>query len=80
MSQQKIFDEITAERANQDAEWGGPRHDDQHSLDDWCRYIDKQTTEAENAGETDLAGARERFVKVAALAVAAIESIDRQLA
>lgn len=63
---------IRAERERQDEQWGGPEHDDEHDPWDWARLIEHQT-----------AWDREqdpwcRFVKIAALAVAAIESIERK--
>lgn len=80
---EKIFDEIKAERKAQDEQWGGPEHDDGHSWFDFLRFIRKQNCLAENEHEKTfnteklIGMARARFVKIAALAVAAIESIDR---
>lgn len=67
--------DIAAERRAQDAQWGGPEHDDQHAGADWLRYIRKQVDRAESA--RTLSEGRSRFVKIAALAVAAIEHHDR---
>lgn len=36
-----IYELIAAERLAQDAEWGGPEHDDQHSDADWTLFIGK---------------------------------------
>jgi hypothetical protein len=74
-----IFTELANERNSQDAQWGGPEHDDQHDLFTWIACIDKQLNRADDCGDTDLEGARERLVKAGALVVAAIESIDRRL-
>jgi hypothetical protein len=79
MPREQIFSEIEAERIRQDSQWGGAQHDDTHSVENWSEYIDKQTYYANECGDSDLADARQRFVKAAALAVAAIESIDRRL-
>ena len=67
-----MLSEVAAERVRQDAKWGGPAHDDQHSMKDFCRFI-----------EDRLYGgcpSREALIEVAALAVASIESIDRRTA
>lgn len=69
----RIFRDVKAERARQDAQWGGPAHDDEHELADWLSYIEQQ---AGAAYRND--APRERLVKIAALAVAAIESLDRR--
>jgi len=76
-----VFNEIKVERVRQDAQWGGPDHDDKHDGYDWVRYINRQTSRALDAllhprtAEAD--EYRQRLVKIAALAVAAIESHDR---
>lgn len=62
--------------AREHAQWGGPAHDDEHSAADWLLYIDKQVNKALGTPDND-PGDRARFVKIAALAVAAIESGDR---
>jgi hypothetical protein len=70
-----VFGEITAERTYQDSKWGGKPHDDTQLPEDWQKYI------IEYAGGTGRASTyefRKRMVKVAALAVAAIESLDRK--
>ena len=60
------------ERRRQDAQWGGPEHDDTHSSDDWFKYISYQIDRARY--DTDK---RSRLIKIAALATAAVESFDR---
>lgn len=73
---QKLYAAIELERQRQDAEWGGPAHDDEHSIQEWVGFIDRQSDaiyRTRDAGE-----ARSRLVKVAALAVAAIESSERK--
>jgi hypothetical protein len=78
---EKAYLDIKAERERQDALWGGPSHDDNHDALDWLEFIDYQVTRTHDAVnfpyEVDWT-ARERLVKIAALAVAAIESIDRR--
>ena len=69
-----IYDEIADERAAQDKQWGGPDHDDQHIGADWREYREKFEDRAFfGYGATR----REALIKIAALAVAQIESIDR---
>jgi hypothetical protein len=69
--------EVLHKREEQDSEWGGPAHDDEHSLSDWLTYIDKQLGRAGEAVVTDTAEYRRRLVDIAALALAAMESFDR---
>ena len=71
--------EIGLERARQDKQWGGPEHDDSHDALDWSRYIKKFLGKAENCifGASDWNGYERNMVKVAALAVAAIQSKRR---
>lgn len=81
-----IFEEIKAERARQDKQWGGPEHDDQHMPYRWFEFIRKQirryTPDAKKYSgfsSDDLVKViRARLVRIAALAVAGIESIDRK--
>ncbi len=72
----EVFDLIRDERARQDAQWGGPEHDDTHTAFDWMTYIQKQLDKYGRAQAFELE--RDAFVKIAALAVAAIESLDRK--
>ncbi len=74
-----IFAEVAIERAFQDAKSGGPEHDDRHTVSDWAAIIDARVALVERASNFDKsAGARRRLLQVAALAVAAIQSIDRE--
>lgn len=73
---EKIIEEIKAERAAQDAQWGGPEHDDEHDMNDFSKYILRQLNLCYWGRGP---GVRERFLKIAALAVAAVESHDRTL-
>jgi len=73
----KVLREVRAERAVQDAQWGGPSHDDAHPTSDFLDYIAAKTDLAR--GETNRPDkTRTRLIQVAALAVAAIESLDRK--
>jgi hypothetical protein len=88
-----IIGQVITERKRQDMQWGGPEHDDTHSLFDWDDYIEHQLnkilfiehnqTEDVNLPEYEKRRntiARDALIKVAALAVAAVESIDRKAA
>ncbi len=78
--QQRIFDLILQERKVQDLKYGGAAHDDQKDPDDWvalaCRHLGMA------ASDTDMPFDRYRFerqmVRVAALAMAALESLYRR--
>ena len=72
MDREKLFKLINAEREKQDAQWGGPTHDDQHQASDWARFIYQQL---EHLAASD--DVQERLVKIAALAIAALESGGR---
>lgn len=83
-----IIQDIFLERARQDAQWGGPEHDDTHKPADWLTYIDQQISKAHqllrDAPDATLdtdqhdAALRERLVKVAALALAGLASFERK--
>lgn len=75
-----VYDEIKAERDRQDTLWGHD-FDNKNTINDWVAYI---AAYASRAAFTDsevlnekTAQQRELLVKTAALAVAAIETIDR---
>jgi hypothetical protein len=78
-----VLDEVCDERIRQDKQWGGDKHDDEHGPIEWLGFIDYQADKAisETAGlQTDRSIApyvRARLVKIAALAVAGMASIDR---
>jgi hypothetical protein len=85
--QYKAIEDVVGERLNQDAQWGGYTHDDTHEPMDWHRYIEyqlnrwritQQSSEEFALPQQLVDVARERLVKIAALALAAIESIDRK--
>ncbi len=76
--------EVAAERDRQDAKWGGPEHDDGHTNGNWTIWIDLIDEHAGKAYSPDNSpeayrNARRRFIEVAALAVAAVESLDREV-
>jgi hypothetical protein len=70
---QSLLEEVCIERKAQDEKWGGPEHDDEHIQMDWQSYIREHTSKA-----SDLGKFRKQMVRVAALALAAIESHDRK--
>jgi hypothetical protein len=72
---QDILDDIAAERAEQDAKYGGPTHDDGHDPIDWCLYIIEHATKP---FKPEAKGYRKQLVRVAALAIAAIQAHDRK--
>jgi hypothetical protein len=85
-----ILEEIKAERRIEDKEWGGSDHDDTHEPEKWCGLLRHQIRLADRAacslaadeitgGEERslITGYRERLVKIAAVALAAAESLDR---
>ena len=73
----KVIAAVITERKRQDMQWGGPDHDDTHSAGDWLRYMGQQATKI-TCGRTQGHNVRECFIKIAALAVAAVESLDRK--
>ncbi|HUY77057.1 MAG TPA: hypothetical protein VMV29_09825 [Ktedonobacterales bacterium] len=90
MTRQAIYQAIDDERTHQDAQWGGPAHDDEHDPTDWLDYIEHQGEfladswellgngdfpDEEPQAETNITA---RFIKIAALAVAGLESWQRK--
>lgn len=74
-----VLGEILCERIRQDRKWGGPSHDDLHSPEDWVRWIKNYASWADQmacAGSHDKY--RRRMINIAALASAAVQSLDRQ--
>lgn len=72
--QEEILGGIVTERARQDKKWGGPDHDDLHDSNQWDELIwDRLYTICDRDQR------RTQLVQIAALAVAALESLDRQV-
>lgn len=71
----RVLEDIMNERARQDAKWGGPEHDDEHTMAEWFSFI-----LARAACPTGYVPKHDRkiAVEMAALAIAAIESFDRK--
>ena len=74
----KALADVETERARQDAYWGGPVHDDNHSATEWCLILNARLGKASEAAiDRDFPEARRRLIQIAAVAVAAVESLDR---
>lgn len=75
-----VLAEVAAERDRQDAKWGGPQHDDTHSPGDFCGFVLEHASRAGSAAmgvpEREFDDYRRQMLRVAALAVAAIEHYD----
>ena len=75
----RILEEIRRERDRQDEKYGGPDHDDSHYPGDWClilsKYLGRAAAETIDA-EPD-AAFRDNMIKIAAVAIAATQSLDR---
>ncbi len=69
-----VLNEIVDERARQDVKWGGPERDDEHDRVAWLDFINGQRLAAADKSAAEF---RQRMIKIAALAVAAVESTDR---
>jgi len=79
MSEMNVLAEVAAERTRQDAQWGGAEHDDAVPLDTFVQLImDYAGWARAKAREGSPVEARQRLVQVAALAVAATESLSRR--
>ena len=76
-----VIDEIKAERERQDAKWGGPEHDDTHTIREFISLIRDYAGRAHSRDKMfDVEKVRHRLIQVGALVVAAIESLDRKSA
>lgn len=77
-----VFAAVVAERARQDSKWGGAQADDARKTPmDWCLDIEAYNTWAcqmYRMGSPEKY--RHRMMQIAALAIAACESYDRQAA
>jgi len=71
--------DVLAERAAQDEQWGGPEHDDKHDMWDWISYRKKFEARALSFRSRHMQ-IRDAVKKIAALAIAQGESLDRLIA
>lgn len=74
----ELVGDVFLERARQDAQWGGPAHDDTHTMGDWLNFVNKQAGLTQTSAVRDEAEMRGRMVKIAALALAALASYERK--
>ena len=74
---EQIWGAILAERAEQDRQWGGPEQDDKNGDLDWVQFIQKQLLRL-TSEPFSIDAFRKRMINVAALAVAALEAIERR--
>lgn len=72
-----VLAEVAKERERQDAKWGGPKHDDTHTLCDWAVFIFERMKRMMNYHGAADPMDRKNLIQIAAIAVAAVESIDR---
>lgn len=78
-----VLEQIMDERKAQDAQWGGPDHDDEKDCEEWIVIAEIQLEKASSfigAGEeidNPDAEYRKALLDTAAVCVAAIESLDR---
>jgi hypothetical protein len=72
-----ILGEIFRERARQDPKWGGPAHDDIHNPAQWAVLIMKRMQTLASSVLT-LHTYRKLLIEVAAMCVAAAQTLDRQ--
>lgn len=82
MTDEEFLSKVKEERINQDKQWGGEDHDDSHSMADWANFIHKQAREAKKIDSLSVTNAEEfndRMIKVAALALAATNSVNRRI-
>jgi len=73
----KALQDVATERQRQDAKWGGPEHDDTHPISDWQQFISQRAENLVYRGNPERM--YELFIEIAALAVAAAESMDRRI-
>lgn len=78
-----IFNEITEELSYQEKRWGTKADDTINRPNDWVAYISHYATKWFTGGfapysDMGVNGFRKSMIKVAALAVAAVKSLDRQ--
>ena len=75
-SRDLILIDISEEREYQEARWG-EAFDDRNTINDWITYITSYAGSMYSFKTTDSEALKKKFIKVAALAVAAIETLER---
>ena len=78
ISREEAWKWVLAERRDQDSIWGGEGHDSNHSIGDWAHILSNQSGKAniEALNGCNIYAARDRWTKIAAVALAAIESCN----
>lgn len=76
---QAVLGEVLAERRHQIGDHGWtPDHDDLHGLEDFAWLCARRAVEMSHRDAYAVVDGRRMFVEIAAIAVAAIEAIDRR--
>lgn len=76
---QDIFNEIENERKYQEAKWGNETDDTLNTQFHWVTWIVQEVTRFTNGTwNPPMTNFRKAMIKTAAVAVAAVESIDRK--
>jgi hypothetical protein len=75
VSLQRVIEDVENERLHQEEKWG-VINDDHNTLEDWSIYMQQYLLKASGAAPNS-SSQRQRLLQVAALAVAAVESFDR---
>jgi hypothetical protein len=78
-AQERFIDAILAERVKQDAIWGGPEHDQGHTLNIWAFIIGERLVRFKalprpTMTESDRATAFRLLIEIAAVALAGYEA------
>lgn len=86
MTTESVLFEVAKERGRQDAKWGGPAHDDQHTTEEFAEFIEGRAYKVRALDRANrekpltygqLKTPRQILLEIAALAVAAVERLDR---
>lgn len=77
MKRADVIAQIEAELSRASQKWGGPSSDDRLDRLTWLRLVDEHRIRATRHG-TDADEYRHEMVVIAALAIAAIEALDRR--
>lgn len=76
---QSILVDVSNERVRQEQKWDGVFNDDHYSAFDWHEMIaDYNAWARRMASMGSMDKARIRYIQIAALAVAAVEALDRK--
>jgi len=74
-----VLETVRLERMRQDQKWDGAKHDDKHTVFDFIRWIKNYAGWASQMADMNsFPRTRKRLIQIAALAVAAVESMDRK--